>query len=101
MAKKVIWSKRAQNDRKNILKYWSNRNRSSTYSILLNQKFKEAISIIQIHPRLGKPTNNINIRIKIVRDYLIIYRDSEILISILTILDSRQNPQNFEEILKS
>ena len=32
MAKQVIWSLRAQNDKKEILDYWKQRNKSNTYS---------------------------------------------------------------------
>lgn len=45
MAKQVVWSIRAQEDRKNILKYWRQRNQSITYSKKLNYLFKEAVSI--------------------------------------------------------
>ena len=60
MAKKVIWSIRAQNDRKNILEYWKNRNKSSTYSKKLDQQFKEAINIIKDFPQIGKPAEDQN-----------------------------------------
>ena len=35
MAKKVVWSLRAQNDRKKIFYYWNKRNKSNNYSIRL------------------------------------------------------------------
>ncbi len=73
MAKRVIWSLRAQNDRKAILEYWIKRNKSNVYSKKLNSLFKEAIKLIAEHPEIGKPTDNYDARIKIVRDYLIIY----------------------------
>lgn len=53
MAKQVVWSLRAQNDRKDILNYWRQRNKSNTYSKKLNALFKEAIQIIQIFPHIG------------------------------------------------
>lgn len=101
MAKAVIWTRKAQNDRKKILKYWQDRNRSSAYSLLLNQKFEEAVNILKNHSGIGKPTNKIDIRVKVVRDYLIVYEDSNTLISILTIWDSRQNPKKLEQIIKT
>lgn len=99
MAKQVIWSKRAQNDRKEILGYWAKRNKSKTYSRKLNALFKEAIKLIENHPEIGKPVHDDQSRIKIVRDYLLIYEIDKNLIVILTIWDSRQNPKKLKKIL--
>lgn len=46
MAKQIIWSLRAQNDRKKILEYWTKRNKSKEYSRKLNGLFKEALRLI-------------------------------------------------------
>ena len=46
MAKQVVWSLRAQADRKEILNYWRLRNKSNNYSKKLNQLFKESVRII-------------------------------------------------------
>jgi toxin YoeB len=54
--------------------------------------FREAIGIIRDYPQIGKPTNDKSARIKIVKDYLIIYQETVTKIFILTIWDSRQNP---------
>jgi addiction module RelE/StbE family toxin len=77
MAKKVIWSRRAQNDKKEILDYWRQRNKSNIYSKKLNELFKESIKIILDFPQIGKVTDATKARIKIVRDYLIIYEGTE------------------------
>jgi len=92
MAKKVIWPLRAQDDRKKIFNYWNKRNKSNRYSIYLNKLFKEATKIISDYPRIGKITERENIRIKIVRDYLIVYKVLENEIEVLTIFNSYQNP---------
>jgi plasmid stabilization system protein ParE len=100
MAKRVIWSLRAQNDKKEILDYWRQRNKSNTYSKKLNELFKESIKIILDFPQIGKVTDDTKARIKIVRDYLIIYEETETQIFILTIWDSRQDPEKLEKILR-
>jgi addiction module RelE/StbE family toxin len=99
MAKQVIWSQRAQNDRKEILNYWKQRNKSSAYSKKLNELFKESIRIILDFPQIGKMTDDSKARIKIVRDYLIIYEETDTQIFILTIWDSRQDPDKLNKIL--
>ena len=68
MAKKVIWSLRAQNDRKNILDYWRQRNKSDSYSKKLDDRFREAVSIIKDFPQIGKLTDDPKARIKVVKE---------------------------------
>ncbi|RNI40053.1 type II toxin-antitoxin system RelE/ParE family toxin [Hanamia caeni] len=92
MAEKVGWSLRAQNDRKKIFSYWNKRNKSNNYSIRLNRLFIEATKAISDYPKIGKITERENIRIKIVRDYLIVYKELENKIEVLTIFSSHQNP---------
>ncbi len=99
MARQVIWSLRAQNDKREILGYWKQRNKSNTYSKKLNELFKESIKIILDFPQIGKVTDDTKARIKIVRDYLIIYEETETQIFILTIWDSRQDPEKLKKIL--
>ncbi len=100
MAKQVIWSPRAQQDRKQILEYWINRNKSNTYSKKLDSRFREAIAIIRDYPQIGKKTDEKNVRIKVVKDYLLIYEETKDSIILLTIWDSRQDPKKLEKILK-
>jgi len=92
MAKQVVWSRRAQFDRKEILDYWRRRNKSELYSRKLNELFKEAIRIITDFPQIGKKTDDDKTRIKIVRSYLIIYEETNTQIRILAIWDSQQDP---------
>jgi|SRR6185312_6520957 len=96
MVKKIVWSLRARNDRKDIFKYWNQRNKSKLYSIKLNILFKEGLKIVARHPNIGKKTDQENIRIKIVRDYFIIYEDTETEIHVLTIWSSHRNPADLK-----
>ena len=100
MVKKIIWSVTAQNDRKEILSYWIDRNKSSTYSKKLNLLFNDAAKIIAKFPKIGKPSGYRDSRIKIVKDYLLVYVEFDTFISIITIWDARQNPIKLEQILK-
>lgn len=99
MVKRVVWTFRAQQDRKQILSYWRLRNKSSVYSKKLSRLFKEAIKIISDYPQIGKRTDDQQLRIKIVRDYLIIYEVTDETLYILTIWDNRQDPKELEKIL--
>ena len=100
MAKQIIWSLNAQNSKKEIFKYWSQRNKSNRYSKQLNQLFKEAILLISEHPYIGRPTDDASVRIKIVKEYLLIYEVTETSINILSIWDGRQDSSKMDDILK-
>jgi len=100
MAKQLIWSPRAQNDRKEILKFWRDQNKSNTYSKKLDQRFREAINIIKDFPQIGKQTDVAKARVKVVKDYLLIYEETIDSIIILTIWDSRQDSKTLSQILK-
>lgn len=96
MAKQIIWSLRAHKDHKEILQYWRLRNQSATYSKKLNQLFKKAVETIAKHPRIGRKTDIENVRVKLVKDYLIIYEETEKHLVILTIWDNRRNPEELK-----
>ena len=100
MVKQVIWSRLAHNDRLNILDYWTKRNKSVSYSKRLNQIFENTADLTSKYPKIGKQTEILNIRIKIIKDYLFTYRETDNYIEILTIWDSRQDPEKFERIIK-
>lgn len=93
MAKQIKWTKTAQQDRTEIFDYWNNRNKSNVYSKKLNRLFIENINLLSLHPKLGREYGKENIRLSVVKDYLIVYQDLEEYILILTIWDTRQNPQ--------
>jgi toxin YoeB len=96
MARQIIWTEIAQKERKEILTFWNNRNKSSIYSKKLHGLIKESLKIICTHPLIGKPTNKENVRVKILRDYLIIYEITPKEILVLSLWDCRQNPEELE-----
>jgi toxin YoeB len=51
------------------------------------------LKLSAISPQIGKMTDDPNTRIKVVKDYLIIYEETETQIFILTIWDRRQDPE--------
>jgi len=97
MASKVIWSVRAQRERFEILEYWANRNKSKTYSRKLYQLFRIGMKKVAEMPESQIPTEYQDVRIKIIKDYLIYYHISDSkTIEVLTIWDSRRNPKKFK-----
>ena len=100
MAKQIIWSRLAHRDRLNILDYWIKRNKSATYSERLNQIFEHTAELISKYPKIGKQTEKDGIRYKILKEYLFTYRETKEFVEILTIWDSRQDPEKFDRIIK-
>ena len=96
MARKVIWAPLAQQKRKEILLYWIERNKSKDFSRKLNKLFIQAANLLAKHPNIGQLTDYHQVRVKIVRDYLLFYEYTESTIFILTIWDSRQNPEKLK-----
>jgi addiction module RelE/StbE family toxin len=99
MAKQVEWTLGAQYDRKDIFEYWNNRNKSNLYSKKLYALFKKSIKIISKHPKIGRSFGRDNIRVTVVKDYLIVYKETDNCIQILSIWDSRQDPDRLEKRL--
>ena len=100
MAKRIIWSQSASEDKINIFTYWNKRNKSKEYSIKLNKMFNAAINLLYIHSNIGKQTDFRDIRYLIVRHYNIYYRELEDCFRILAVWDARQDPSKLIERLK-
>lgn len=94
MVRKVIWTEKAQNNRISIFTYWNNHNKSVAYSKKLHKLIIESLQLICKHPMIGKATDLKNVRVKVLKEYLIIYEITDKEIVVLTIWDSRQNPDN-------
>lgn len=96
MAKKIIWTKPAQQSRFRILNFWIENNKSNSYSIKLQKLFKEHLKLLLKYPEIGIVSDFENIRILLVRDYNIYYTIEDHDILILAIRDARQNPKDFK-----
>ena len=96
MAKEIRWSVRADQDRIDIFKYWTKRNKSSAHSIKLNRLFIESLENLIDNPDLGLEIKGPLIRRIVVTNYLIYYEINPDFIKVLTIWDSRRNPKKFK-----
>lgn len=94
--RKVIWTKTAKFERKEILTYWIHRTKSKTYSQKLNKLFNEAIAVLTEQPQIGRMTTDGKARISIARDYLIFYEFNEKEIVILSVWDARRDEKSTE-----
>lgn len=75
--RKIVWTKKANIERKEILEYWIDKNKSARFSKKLNLLFVESLKQICIYPNLGRKTSDEKTRVIIVRNYLIFYEFNE------------------------
>ena len=100
MVKPVILSQEANVERKNILEYWKERNQSNAYSKKLDNIFRENFKLLSTYPKIGRLLGFEELRALLVKNYLIIYKETESLIQIISIWDTRQNPERLEEKIR-
>jgi toxin YoeB len=100
MARQIIWTEKAQKERIAIFTFWNIRNKSFSYSKKLDELIKESLKLICKYPLIGKRTDKENVRLKVLRYYLIIYEITEKEIVVLSLWDCRQNPKDLKRIVK-
>lgn len=92
MAKrKIIWTKTANLERKEILEYWILRNKSKRFSIKLNYLILQTLEVLRENPTIGRLTNVNNVRVKLIREYLLMYEFTDSELIVLSIWDTRRN----------
>ena len=101
MVREIIWSEKAKLDKIEILSYWLNRNKSNLYPKKLNDLFKKAVGWIAVKENPARKTDFENVYVKIVRYYKIFYEIKDDKIFILSIFDTRLDPNRLSSILGS
>ena len=96
MAKKIIWSRKAQFELIEILEYWINRNKSNTFSIKLNELVDEQLKLLTENPKIGRKTDIENVYIKVIHKYLLYYELVENELHVLTIRHGSKNPKTLK-----
>ncbi len=96
MAKRIIWTERADNAFTRILEFYIERNGSKTYSRKLNKEVQVLLSVISKQPRIGTRTEKERFRVLIRGNFKIFYEVSETHIIVHLIWDCRQNPEDIK-----
>ena len=95
MAKlKIVWSQRANIKLFEILDFYTNRNKSTTYSTKLYKRFTKELRLLYKQPDLGKVTDFESIRGLIVEEFILFYEITKDQIIVHTVWDCRQNPDD-------
>ena len=93
-SRQINWTAKANLERRDILIYWIHRNKSKSYSIRLNEMFNQALKSLAENPYTGRKTDYDNVRVKIVRDYFLIYEYDSTQIKVLSVWDARRDEKN-------
>ncbi len=86
MAKRIVWTLQAKEDRREILNYWYERTGNKKYSKKFSYQFRETVVYIATHNYLGRATDIENVRVTVSGNYLIFYKLSEELVEVITVL---------------
>lgn len=93
VARRIVWSSSAKLQLKAIFEYFNFRNKSKSYSLKLNRLIQTELKILLQKPTIGKKNNSINVRGLLIENYYIFYEINETHIIILSVWDTRQNPE--------
>lgn len=100
VVKTVIWTDTAVRERRKILKYWTKRNKSSTYSEKLIFEILSRVQFLLKNPESYISTDYKDIRTSTLGHYNIYYKTTEKELIVIAFWDNRQNPKKLFKILK-
>ncbi len=103
MAKReIIWTQTAAKQRRDILKYWVDRNNSNFYSLKLLKAINSKTELIAKTPKLFREADFPQTRVASMGHYSIFYQFNSKEIIITAFWDNRQDPTELlEELNKS
>jgi plasmid stabilization system protein ParE len=90
----IVWSHRAKLKLFEILDFYTERNKSETYSKKLYKKFKKELSLLIKQPEIGIKTDMESVRGLIVDEFILFYEITTEMIVVHTVWDCRQNPDD-------
>lgn len=96
----IVWTQTARNQRRNILRYWVNRNRSKSYSQKLIRQIAEKVSNISTNPTAYKRCDFPKTRVAAMGHFSIFYQYDDNRILITAFWDNRQDPLKLEKLLR-
>ena len=96
MAYKIVWTEKANFERLRILQFWIDNNKSRAFSLKLDKLFISAIRDLSKKPTIGRKSEFENVRVKIVREYLIFYEIVRQDLVILSVWDGRRDKKTLK-----
>jgi plasmid stabilization system protein ParE len=101
MAKRtVVWTETAAKQRREILKYWVERNGTTTYAEKLIKLTADQIKVILSNPKLFKKADFPDTYISALGHFSIFYKFTKETLIITAFWDNRQDPKKLLDILR-
>ena len=91
--REVVWTRNSEIQLKEILEFFTERNKSGKYSLKLYRKFKSELQIVALNPEMGIKTKLDQIKGLIVGDYILFYEILQDKLMVLKVWDCKQNPE--------
>jgi plasmid stabilization system protein ParE len=100
MAKrKVVWTHTAAIQRREVLKYWIDKNRSTIYAVKLIEIISDHLRIISKNPEAFIETEIPGIRESAMGHFSIYYKILNNQIVVMAFWDNRQDPKNLLHVI--
>jgi len=94
MAKrKIVWTDTAAKQRREILKYWTERNKSTTYAEKLIEITAKHLKVISKNPEAFKETEIDDVRESAMGHFSLYYKITNDHIIVMAFWDNRQDPK--------
>jgi plasmid stabilization system protein ParE len=92
--RELIWSAQSKIELFEIMNFYRKRNGNATYSLEFYTRIEKSLELCRTFAFIGKKTKIENVRAIIVDDFLIFYEVTDTEIIVLTIWNSKRNPEN-------
>lgn len=94
MAKrKIVWTETAAKQRREILRYWTERNRTTTYAEKLIEITAKHLKVISKNPEAFKETEINDVRESAMGHFSLYYKITPDQIIVMAFWDNRQDPK--------
>lgn len=100
MVVKIIWTKTAIIQRRKILSYWKERNKSAIYPKKLLVEISQRVQFLVNNPECYIKTEFPDIRVSTLGHYNIFYKITSTELIVVAFWDNRRNPKALSKILK-
>lgn len=96
----VVWTETAARQRREILRYWTDRNKSTTYAEKLIKLSVARIKVILKHPESFPQTIYPETRVSAMGHFSILYKLTDEHLIVTAFWDNRQDPKKLLKIIK-
>ena len=96
----VVWTETAARQRREILKYWTKHNGSTSFAEKLIRLIAKRMQVILKHPESFKSTTYPGTRESAMGHFSVFYKLTKDKLIVTAFWDNRQDPKKFLEIIK-